>query len=161
MHLTSLIGNKKLLCKQCRGIRPHLTARGMSHDFSQAAALTWGVFSSYGGNDPSELLFIQRCQDPCLVMRDTSIISSRLGRAIQMLLEVRHETQFPFLVASVIFGFLSIFNKSRASSPFEALDSACLLRYQRDLRTPLQSRPGIRHSLGAPQGIQTSLHLVT
>ena len=78
-----------------------------------------------------------------------------------MLLEVRHETQVPFLVASVIFGFLSIFNKSWALSPFEALDSAYLLRYQRDVRTPVLSRAGTRHSLGAPQGIQTSLHLVT
>ena len=123
--------------------------------------LTWGVFSSYGGNDPSELLFIQRYQDPCLITRDTSIISSRLGRAIQMLLEVRHETQVPLLVASVVFGFLLIFKKSRASSPFEDLDSECLLRYQRDIRTPVQSSPGTRNSLGAPQGIQTSLHLVT
>ena len=78
-----------------------------------------------------------------------------------MLLEVRHETKVPLLVASMIFRFLSIFNKSRASSPFEALDSECLLRYQRDVRTPVQSSPGTRNSLGAPQGIQTSLHLVT
>ena len=150
-----------MLCKQCRGIRPHLTPWGMSHGFSPAAALTWGVFSSYGGDDPSELLFIQRYQDPCLVTRDTSIISSKLCRAIHMLLEVRHETQVPFLVSSVIFRFLSIFNKSRASLPFETLDSACVLRYQRDVRTPVLSRPGTRHSLGAPQGIQTCLQLVT
>ena len=44
---------------------------------------TWGIFSSYGGDDPSKLVFVQRCQDSCLVRRDTSIISPSLGRAIQ------------------------------------------------------------------------------
>ena len=77
-------------------------------------------------------------------MRNTSGISSRLGRAIQMLLEVRWETQCPFLFATVILEFLSIFNKSQASSPFEALNSACLLRYQRDVRPPVQMTWGTR-----------------
>ena len=36
------------------------------------------------------------------VMRDTSAISSRLGRAIRTLLEVRLETKCHFLVAKVI-----------------------------------------------------------
>ena len=40
-------------------------------------------------------------------------------------------SECPFLVATVILGFLSIFNKSQASSPFEALNSACLSRFQR------------------------------
>ena len=53
---------------------------------------------------------------------------------------MRQETESPFLVATVILGFLSIFNKSQASSPFEALNSACLLRCQRDVRPPLQMR---------------------
>ena len=35
-------------------------------------------------------------------MRDTSVISTRLARAIQMLLELRPEPQCPFLVATVI-----------------------------------------------------------
>ena len=71
-------------------------------------------------------------------MRDTSGISSRLGRAIQTLLEVRRETQCPFLFATMILGFLSIFNKSLALSPFEALNSACQSSCQRDVRPPVQ-----------------------
>ena len=50
------------------------------------------------------------------------------------------ETKCPFLVSTEILGFLSIFKKSQASSPFEALNSTCLLRCQRDVRTPLQMR---------------------
>ena len=37
-----------------------------------------------------------------------------------MLFEMRRENKCPFLIATVIFGFLSIFNKSQASAPFEA-----------------------------------------
>ena len=69
-----LIGNTELLCTQCRGIGPHLLARGKSHGFSQVAARTWGIFSSYGGVGHSKLVFIQLRQYPCLVMSDTSVI---------------------------------------------------------------------------------------
>ena len=62
-----------------------------------------------------KLVSVQRLQDSCLVTRDTSGISSRLGRAIGMLLKVRLETQGPFPVATVIMGFLSIFKRSQAS----------------------------------------------
>ena len=55
-----------------------------------------------------------------------------------MLLEVRQETEFHFLVGTVILGLLSIFQKSQASSPYEALNSVCLLRVQRDVRPPVQ-----------------------
>ena len=51
-----------------------------------------------------------------------------------MHLEVRQETEFHILVGSVILGFLSIFKKSQASSPFEALNSVCLSSCQRDVR---------------------------
>ena len=47
-------------------------ARRKSHDFSQVVAGTWGIFSSYGMGDPAKLVFVQRYQDSCLVMRDTS-----------------------------------------------------------------------------------------
>ena len=57
-----------------------------------------------------------------------------------MLLEVRQETEFHFLVGTVILGFLSIFKKSQASSPYEAWNSVCLLRVQRDVRPPVQMR---------------------
>ena len=55
---------------------------------------------------------------------------TRLGRIIQRLLEVRRETKRPFLVGTVILGFLSIFKKSQASSPFEAMNSVGLSRCQ-------------------------------
>ena len=61
-----------------------------------------------------------------------------------MLLEVRRETKRPFLVGTVILGFLSIFKKSQASSPFEALNSAHLFMCQRDMRPPVHMRQGTR-----------------
>ena len=57
-----------------------------------------------------------------------------------MLLEVRQETEIHFLVGSVILGFLSIFKNCQASSPYEALNSVCLSRVQRDVRPPVQMR---------------------
>ena len=46
-------------------------------------------------------------------MSDTSGISSRLGRAIATLLDVRQQTQCPFLVARVILVFLSFSRRIR------------------------------------------------
>ena len=40
----------------------------------------------------------------------------------------------------MILGFLSIFKKSQASSPYEALNSMCLSRGQRDVRPTVQKR---------------------
>ena len=57
-----------------------------------------------------------------------------------MLLEVRQETKAHFLVGTVILGFLSILKKRQASSPFEALNSVCLSRCQRDVIPPVQMR---------------------
>ena len=54
------------------GIGPHLVARGKSHGFSRVAAGTWGIFSSYGGDGHSKLVFVQRYQDSSLVMMDSS-----------------------------------------------------------------------------------------
>ena len=42
------------------------------------------------------------------------------------------------IVGTVILGFLSIFTKSQTSSLFEALNSVCLVRCQRDARPPVQ-----------------------
>ena len=106
--------------------------------FARIEAGTWDIFSCYGGDDPSQLLFVQRRQESCILMTDTSGISMRLGRGIQTLFEVRWETEGAFLVATVIFGFLSIFKKSQATSPFEVLNSSCLSRVQRDVRPPVQ-----------------------
>ena len=49
-------------------------------------------------------------------------------------------TEVHFLVGTVILGFLSIFKKSQASSPFEALNSGCLSRSQSDMIPPVQIR---------------------
>ena len=85
-------------------------------------------------------MFVLQRQDSCLVTKETSGISSRLGRAKQTLLKVKRETQCLFLVATLIMGFLSIFKKSQASSPFEALNSMCSSRSKRDVRPPVQMR---------------------
>ena len=72
---TCLMGNTELLCMQCRGIGPHLGARGKSHGFSRVAVGTCGIFSSYGGDGSSKLMFVQPRQNSCLVTRDTPVIS--------------------------------------------------------------------------------------
>ena len=57
-----------------------------------------------------------------------------LGRKIQTLLKVSWEGKRPLLVGTVIFVFLSIFTKSQALSPFEALNSVHLSMCQKDVR---------------------------
>ena len=52
----------------------------------------------------------------------------------------RQETEFHFLVGTLILGFLSIFKKSQASSPYETLNSMCLSRVERDVRPAVQKR---------------------
>ena len=83
-----------------------------------------------------------------------------LGRKIQTLLEVSREAKHPLLVGTFILVFLSIFTKSQASLPFEALNSAHLSNSQMDVRALSRRGWEIWLSLGSPQGIQTSLHLV-
>ena len=53
---------------------------------------------------------------------------------------MRKETEVHYLFGTVILGLLSIFKKSQASSPYEALNSECLSRVQRDVRSPVQVR---------------------
>ena len=48
-----------------------------------------------------------------------------------MLLDVKQEIRPPFLVGTVVLGFLLIYKKSQALSPFESLNSACLSNGQR------------------------------
>ena len=55
-----------------------------------------------------------------------------------MLLDVRREAKRPLLVGTVILVFLSIFTKSQASSPFEAMNSAHLSKSQMDVRPSVQ-----------------------
>ena len=56
--LMCLIGKTQLLCMQCRGIGPHLVARGKSHGFSRGAAGTLCIFSSYDGDARSKREFV-------------------------------------------------------------------------------------------------------
>ena len=63
-----------------------------------------------------------------------------LGRKIYTLLEVRREAKLPLLVGTFILVFISIFTKSQASSPFEALNSAELWKSQMDVRPSVQKR---------------------
>ena len=51
---------------------------------------------------------------------------------------MRQGTEVHFLFGTEILGLLSIFKQSQASSPFEALNSVCLSRVQRDVRPPVQ-----------------------
>ena len=53
---------------------------------------------------------------------------------------MKKETEFHFLVGTVILVFLSIFKKSKASSPFEALNSVCLSKCQSDMIPNIQMR---------------------
>ena len=56
-------------------------------------------------------------------MTDTSGSYTRLVRTVRTLLKLRREGKRPLLVGTVILVFLSIFTKSQASSPFEAMNS--------------------------------------
>ena len=76
-----LSGNMELLSTQCQAIGLHLAASGMSHEFARVAARTWGIFSTYSGDSHLKLGFVQRSQDSCLVMMDTS--EAKLGLAGQ------------------------------------------------------------------------------
>ena len=49
-------------------------------------------------------------------------------------MEVKWETKRPFLVSTVILGFLSIFKKCQASAHFEALEICGPLEVSRDVR---------------------------
>ena len=51
---------------------------------------------------------------------------------------MRQDIKSQFLAGTVILGFLSIFKKSQAPSPFEALNSTQLSMCERDLRPPVQ-----------------------
>ena len=65
---------------------------------------------------------------------------SMLGRKIQTLREVCREAKLPLLVCTVILVFLSVFTKSQASSPIEAMNSAHLSKSQMEVRPSVQKR---------------------
>ena len=139
-----LTGNRELLCTQCRVFGTHPEERGMTYIFFPVVAGTWGIFSRYGRDGPSKLVFVQQHQDSCLVLRETLGFSSRLNRGIGMHLKLRRENKDPIPVATGILGFLLIFKRSQASSIFEALNSKCLLSCQSDVRPHVEMRQGPR-----------------
>ena len=57
---------------EMQGNRDSSCGERKSHEFSRGAAGTWCIFSSYGGDGHLKLRFVQRRQDFCLVMTDTS-----------------------------------------------------------------------------------------
>ena len=57
---------------------------------------------------------------------------------------MRWETKHPFLASTEILGFLSIFKKSQASSPFLSIELHELLKVSRDVKPPVQMREGTR-----------------
>ena len=61
-----------------------------------------------------------------------------LVRNIQTVLEVSREAKRPLLFGTVILVFLSIFTKTQASSPFEALNSAHFSKSQIDVSPSVQ-----------------------
>ena len=63
-----------------------------------------------------------------------------LGRTVRTLLKLRREAKRPLLICTVILVFLSIFTKSQASSPFEAMNPAHLSMCQKDVRPSVQKR---------------------
>ena len=65
---------------------------------------------------------------------------NKLGRTIQTLLQVRREATRALLIGRVILVFLSIFQKSQASSTFEAMNSAHLSMCQKDVRPSVQKK---------------------
>ena len=113
-----------------QGNRASFPSEGdVSYDFSSCGR-SLGYIRELQRGWPFETPLFQQSQDSGVVMRDTSGIYIRLGRIIQTLMQVRWETKCPFLVSTVIFGFLSIFKNSEASSAFEVLNSTSLSRCQ-------------------------------
>ena len=116
--LSCVMCNTALLCTQCRGIGPHLAARGKSLGFSRVAAGTCGyilelrrgwpfhtrVCSATSGLQPS-------CEGQLGILL-------KAGTAIVTPLHVWRETKGAFPRAIGILGLLSSFMRSQASSPF-------------------------------------------
>ena len=55
-----------------QGNRASHCGEGKSHEFSRVAPGTWCIILSYGGDGHLKLGFVQRSQDSCLVIVDTS-----------------------------------------------------------------------------------------
>ena len=62
-----LVGKTQLVCMQCRGIGPHLVARGKSHGFSRVPEGTWDIFSSNDGDAHTKREFFSEVRTPVSV----------------------------------------------------------------------------------------------
>ena len=70
------------------------------------------------------------------------------------------EAKHPLLVGTFILVFLSIFTKSQASSPFDAMNSAHLSMCQKDVRHSVQKRWRTMAFSRVSTGDSVILHLV-
>ena len=112
------------------------------------------IFSSCGGNLGYILELRQRWPFKTRVSSATTGLLSSYEGKLRNLHEAwqgnkddsrgEAENEEPFQVAKVILELLSIFNKTLASLSFEALNTTCLSRCQRDLRPPVRMRLGPR-----------------
>ena len=93
-------------------------------------------------------------------MTYTSGSETKLCRTVRTILKVRREAKSPLLVGTVILVFLTIFTKSQASSPFEAMNSAQLSICQTDLRPSVQKRWRTMAFSRVSTGDSVTLHLV-
>ena len=58
--------------QEMQGNQTSSPGEGMRHGISRVVVGTWGIISSCSGDGHSKLHFVQRSQDSCLVMTDTS-----------------------------------------------------------------------------------------
>ena len=79
---------------------------------------------------------------------------------VRTLLKVRRKAKRPLLVGTDILVFLSVFTKSQASSPFEAMNSADLSMFQKDVRPSVQKRWRTMAFSRVSTGDSVTLHLV-
>ena len=93
-------------------------------------------------------------------MTDTSGREIRLGMTVRRILKVRREAKRPLLVGTVILVFVSIFTKSQASSPFEAMNSAHLSMCKKDVRPSVQKSWRTMAFSRVSTGDSVTLHLV-
>ena len=73
---------------------------------------------------------------------------------------MRPEAKRPLLIVRVILVFLSVFTKSQASSPFEAMNSAHLSMCQKDVSPSVQKRWRTMAFSSVSTGDSVTLHLV-
>ena len=64
-------GEHEIALHAIQGNRDTSRGEGEVSWFSQVEVGTWGIFSSYSGDGPSKLMFVQQGQDSSLFMTDT------------------------------------------------------------------------------------------